>query len=236
MNDDYEFIISTLKSMASADHFEKLKRFGINQKTALGVKIPDLRKLAKTIGKNPELSTKLLQSNIHEAKILACLIDDYKTITEEKVFQYIDGFDSWDVCDQTCDLIQKSDFSEKLIYLLHNDNEEFRKRTAFVLMCSTAIHNKKASNKPFIEYLNLIENEAWDERNFVRKAVNWALRQIGKRNIFLHEKAIECADRIHQQPFKSAKWIATDALRELHNEKIIARLLAKEKLLEKHKL
>lgn len=236
MNDDYEFILSTLKSLASLEHFEKLKRFGINQKTALGVKIPDLRKLAKTIGKNPELSTKLLKSNIHEAKILACLIDDYKCITEEKVFQYIKGFDSWDVCDQTCDLLQKSVFSENLIYLLCNDNEEFRKRTAFVLMCSSAIHNKKAPNKLFLDYLVLIENEAWDERNFVRKAVNWALRQIGKRNIFLHQKAIECAERIQQQPFKSAKWIATDALREFHNEKIISRLHSKEKLLEKHKL
>ena len=118
MNDDFEFVINTLKSMASKSHFDILKRFGINQKSALGVKIPDLRKFAKAIGKNPELSTKLLQSNIHEAKILACLIDDYKTISEEKVFQYIDGFDSWDVCDNTCDLIQKTVFSENLIYLL----------------------------------------------------------------------------------------------------------------------
>jgi 3-methyladenine DNA glycosylase AlkD len=236
MNDDFEFILSTLKSMASSDHFDKLKRFGINQKTALGVQIPAIRNLAKSIGVNSELATQLLTSNIHEAKILASIIDDPKQLTEEKVEQYISRFDSWDVCDQTCNLLQRSVFSEKLIFSLYNDNEEFRKRTAFVIICSSAVHNKKAPNNQFLDYLELIEKEAWDERNFVRKAVNWALRQIGKRNIFLHQKAIECAERIQQQPFKSAKWIARDALRELHNEKIISRLLAKEKLLEKHKL
>jgi len=236
MNDDFEFIISTLKSMASVDHFEKLKRFGINQKTALGVKIPDIRSLAKDIGVNSDLASQLLATDIHEAKILASIIDDPKQLTEEKVEQYISKFDSWDVCDLSSELIFNSIYSDKLIISLHANKEEFRKRTAFVLMCYNAVHNKKALDNQFLEYLKIIENEAWDERNFVRKAVNWALRQIGKRNIFLHQKAIECAKRIQQQPFKSAKWIASDALRELHNEKIISRLRSKEILLEKHKL
>jgi len=234
MNNDFNFLINTLKSMASTAHFEKLKRFGINQETALGVKIPDIRKLAKTIGVNPELATQLLVSNIHEAKILASIIDDPKLLTEDKVEQYISRFDSWDVCDLSTELIFKSKCADNLILSLSTDKEEFRKRTAFVLMCYIAVHNKKAPNNQFLEYFKIIENEAWDERNFVRKAVNWALRQIGKRNIFLHQKAIECALRIQQQPTKSAKWIANDALREFHNEKIISRLHTKEKLKDKH--
>lgn len=236
MNEDFDFIINTLKSMASTNHFEKLKRFGINQETALGVKIPDIRNLAKSIGVNSKLATQLLTSNIHEAKILASIIDDPKQLTEEKIEQYISGFDSWDICDLSSELLFNSKYSDKLIISLSTDKEEFRKRTAFVLMCYNAVHNKKASNIQFIEYLKIIEKEAWDERNFVRKAVNWALRQIGKRNIFLHQKAIECAERIQIQPYKSAKWIATDALKELHNEKIISRLRSKEKLVEKHNL
>ena len=234
--DDVSFILNHLKSISSEDHYNKLKQFGINQEQAFGVKIPDIRNVAKTIGKNHFLAQELLQTNNHEARILAALIDDPKVLTQEQVMTYINGFNSWDVCDQTCDLIRKTIYCENLIKTLSSDKEEFRKRTAFVLMCYNAVHNKKASNIQFIEYLKIIEKEAWDERNFVRKAVNWALRQIGKRNIFLHQKAIECAERIQIQPYNSAKWIATDALKELHNEKIISRLRSKEKLVEKHNL
>lgn len=225
---DVNFILNHLKSISSEDHFNKLKRFGINQDQAFGVRIPDLRNLAKTIGINHELAQRLLHANNHEARILAALIDDYKVLTEEQVMGYINGFNSWDVCDQTCDLIRKTIYCEELINSLSADNEEFIKRTAFVLMCSNAIHNKKADNNLFLGYLEIIEREAWDNRNFVRKAVNWALRQIGKRNLFLHEKAIECAERIHDQSSKSAKWIAADALRELHSDKIIARIKNKK--------
>lgn len=225
---DTQFILNHLKSISSEDHFNKLKRFGINQNQAYGIKIPDIRNLAKTIGINHDLAQDLLQANNHEARILAALIDDYKLLTEEHVMIYINGFNSWDVCDQTCDLIRKTIYCEKLINSLSYDNEEFRKRTAFVLMCSNAIHNKKADNNLFLGYLEIIEREAWDNRNFVRKAVNWALRQIGKRNLFLHEKAIECAERIQKQSSKSAKWIASDALRELHTDKIVFRIKNKK--------
>lgn len=227
-NTDIEFIINSLKAISTKDHFEKLKRFGINQDFALGVKIPDVRNLAKVIGKNSSLAKLLLDTNIHEAKILASFIEDPSQLNETTIFKYIDGFNSWDICDQTCYMIGKTKYCEKLIYSFCSDNQEYRKRTAFVLMCNNAVHNKKAPDEQFIEYLSLIEKEAWDERNFVRKAVNWALRQIGKRNLFLHQKAIECAERISIQNTKTAKWIAADALRELNNDKIIARLITKE--------
>lgn len=227
--DDVSFILNHLKSISSEDHYNKLKQFGINQEQAFGVKIPDIRNVAKTIGKNHFLAQELLQTNNHEARILAALIDDPKVLTQEQVMTYINGFNSWDVCDQTCDLIRKTIYCENLIKTLSFDKEEFRKRTAFVLMCSNAIHNKKAQDKLFIDYLEIIEREAWDDRNFVRKAVNWALRQIGKRNLFLHEKAIECAEKIQKQPTKAAKWIAADALRELRSEAIISRIKNKKK-------
>ena len=225
---EVQYILDCLKSVSSVDHFNKLKRFGINQEQAYGVKIPDVRALAKIIGVNHYLAQELLRANNHEARILASLIDDYKLLTEEQVMIYINGFNSWDVCDLTTDLIRKTIYCEKLINILSNDNEEFRKRTAFVLMCSNAVHNKKADNSLFLGYFDLIEQEAWDNRNFVRKAVNWALRQIGKRNIFLNEKAIECAKRIQLQSTSSAKWIAADALRELQSEKIITRIKNKK--------
>lgn len=225
---DVIFVLNHLKSISSEDHFKKLKRFGINQEQALGVKIPDIRNLAKTIGKDHFLAQELLQTNNHEARILAALIDEPKVLTEEQVMNYINGFNSWDVCDQTCNLIQKTIYCENLIQTLSSYKQEFRKRTAFVLMCSNAIHNKKAIDKLFLNYLDIIEREAWDDRNFVRKAVNWALRQIGKRNLFLHEKAVECAERIQKQTSKAAKWIAVDALRELHSEAIIYRIKNKK--------
>ncbi|MFZ4582072.1 MAG: DNA alkylation repair protein [Paludibacter sp.] len=225
---EVQYVLDCLKSASSVDHFNKLKQFGINQEQAFGVKIPDIRNLAKIIGTNHSLAQELLKANNHEARILASFIDDYKVLTEEHLMIYINGFNSWDVCDLSADLIRKTIYCEKLINTLSNDNEEFRKRTAFVLMCSNAVHNKKADNNHFLGYFDLIEQEAWDNRNFVRKAVNWALRQIGKRNVFLHEKAIECAKRIQLQPTSSAKWIAADALRELQSEKIITRIRNKK--------
>jgi 3-methyladenine DNA glycosylase AlkD len=126
-------------------------------------------------------------------------------------------------------VIGKTDFAQKLIENYSTENKEFVKRTAFVLMCTLAVHDKKLPNELFISYLDIIEREAWDERNFVRKAVNWALRQIGKRNPVLRESAIETGERIKAQGTKSAKWIAGDALRELHDGKIIARINSKVK-------
>lgn len=226
---DVSEIIADLRQLATPEHYAKLKHFGIEDKNALGVKIPDLRKYAKELGKNHELALELWETGIHEVRIMASYIADPKQLTEAQAERWIRSFDSWDVCDQTCDVIGKTDFAQKLIENYSAENKEFVKRTAFVLMCTLAVHDKKLPNELFISYLDIIEREAWDERNFVRKAVNWALRQIGKRNPVLRESAIETGERIKAQGTKSAKWIAGDALRELHDGKIIARINSKVK-------
>jgi 3-methyladenine DNA glycosylase AlkD len=217
-------VIDELKSLATAEHFAILEHFGINDTKALGIKVPNLRKLAKKIGANHQLALELWETEIHEARLLATMIEDSNIITEYQFDAWVNDFDSWDMCDVSCDLLARTPFALNKIDEYSNHSKEFVKRTAFVLMCEHAVHHKYLSNNHFDHYFELIEREAWDERNFVRKAVNWALRQIGKRNEVLRLRAIECGERILNQEFKSSKWIAIDALRELRSENIIMRL------------
>ncbi|MDD3079034.1 MAG: DNA alkylation repair protein [Paludibacter sp.] len=223
-----EIILEELKSMSNDAFKEKLKHFGIENEQALGIRIPELRALAKTIGKNTDLAQELWKINIHEAKLLAAFIVNPKELTEADIDQWVQDFNSWDICDQTCNAISATPLAEKLIFKYVASEEEFVRRTAFVLMCTQAVHNRELPDNEFYKYFALIEQYAWDNRNFVRKAVNWALRQIGKRNLHLHEKSIETAERIKLQDSGSAKWIAADALRELNDPKIIRRMTNKK--------
>ena len=216
-------VLTELKSLSNPAHFAQLERFGIESSNALGIKIPDLRLFAKKVGKNHELALELWKTEIHEARILASFIDDPKQVTELQFDTWVKDFDSWDICDQCCSLLIQTPFAKAKIEAYSSADEEFVKRSAFVLMCALVIYDKKAGNESFSAYFELIEREAWDNRNFVRKAVNWALRQIGKRNEILRIKAIECAERIQCQDSKSARWIAADALRELKSEAVIVR-------------
>ncbi len=224
INDTVDEIIADLKSMSSTKHFDQLSRFGINTSTAIGIRVPQLRIYAKSIGKSHELAVELWKTNIHEARILASMIEDHNVITVQQVDEWVSDFNSWDLCDTTCDVLGRTPFVLNLIEKYSDHKEEFVKRTAFALMCELAFHAKEIQNEQFVEFFKIIERESWDERNFVRKAVNWALRQIGKRNEFLRLKAIETAEIIQTQGTKSARWIATDALRELTDEKVIKRV------------
>lgn len=217
-------VLTELKTLSNPAHFAQLERFGIENSNAFGIKIPDLRLFAKKIGKNHELALELWETGIHEARILASFIDDSKQVTEKQFDAWVRDFDSWDICDQCCSLLIQSPFAKDKIVSYSVANEEFVKRTAFVLICALVIYDKKAPNESFYPYFELMEREAWDEHNFVRKALNWALRQIGKRNEALRLKAIECAERIQLQDSKSARWIAADALRELKSHQVITRL------------
>ena len=219
-----EEVLTELKNLSNPAHFAQLERFGIENSNALGIKIPDLRLFAKKIGKNHELALELWKTGVHEARILASFIDDPKQVSEKQFDSWVKDFDSWDTCDQCCSLLIRTPFAKAKIKSYYSANEEFVKRTAFVLICALVIYDKKAPNESFYPYFEIIERESWDERNFVRKAVNWALRQIGKRNEVLRLKAIECAERIQLLDSKSARWIATDALRELRSEQVITRL------------
>lgn len=157
------------------------------------------------------------------------MIADAKKITEKDFDDIVSSFNSWDVCDLSTEILYNTPFAENKIFQYADSKEVFVKRTSFVLMCYYAVHNKVKTNDFFYPMFDLIEREAWDDRNFVRKAVNWALRQIGKRNEHLRLKAIQTAERILEQNTKSARWIANDALRELNNEKVIARTLKSKK-------
>ena len=223
-------VIIEIQQLATPEHFAKLAHFGIKDDKALGVKIPLLRQFAKKIGKNHELALELWNTEIHEARLLATMIADSKRVTEQQFDSWVGDFNSWDICDQCCGLLSLTPFVLDRIKLYSTANDEFVKRTAFVLMCAQVIKNKKADNTFFYPFFELIEREAWDERNFVKKAVNWALRQIGKRNESLRLKAIECGERILAQDSKSARWIALDALRELRNEKTIEYVNRKKEL------
>jgi len=221
----YEEIIDQLKSLSDPEAVSGMARFGIKSDKTLGVSIPNLRKIAKKTGKNHPLALQLWDSDIHEARILAGMVDDPEMVTEEQMESWVKDFDSWDVCDQCClNLLDKTEFAYQKAIEWSERSEEFVKRTGFVLMAQFAVHDKKASDEDFIQFFPIIKREATDTRNFVKKAVNWALRQIGKRNLNLNDKAIEIAKEIQQLDSKSAKWIATDALRELTSEAVQKRL------------
>lgn len=222
-------IISELKSLSTPEHYAKLAHFGIKDDKALGVKMPLIRQLAKKIGKNHALALELWVTEIHEARILASFIETPELMTEKQFDSWVNDFDSWDMCDVCVDLLAKMPYAIRKIDEYSTHSKEFVKRTAFSLMCQFAFYDKKMTDEMYYPFFEIIEREAWDERNFVKKAVNWALRQIGKRNNALRLKAIEAAQRILKQDSKSARWIASDALKELNDEKVIGRIMNKKK-------
>lgn len=221
-------LIKYLKTLENKKNQEGMKRFAIGRDNTLGIGIPVLRHIAKEYKNNPNrhaIALALWKSDIHEAMILASMIADPKLVNARLMDDWTNDFYSWDLCDQTCNnLFQKTNFFIDKAFEYSYSNKEFVKRTGFVLMVQYTVHHKKLSDDLCIQFLQRIEAESWDERNFVKKALNWCLRQIGKRNKFLHKKALESAYRILKQNTKSAKWIATDAIRELEDEKIIGRI------------
>jgi 3-methyladenine DNA glycosylase AlkD len=222
---DCEEILKQLKSLSNPDAVAGMARFGINPTNTYGVSIPILRKMAKQIGKNHLLAENLWDSDIHEARILAPLIDPPEMVTEKQMEGWVKNFDSWDICDQCCsNLFDKTKFAHKKAIEWSKRREEFVKRAGFVLMATLAVHDKESGNERFKRFLPVIKREATDERNFVKKAVNWALRQIGKRNSALNKIAIQTAKEMQKKDSKSTKWIASDALRELTSEAVQKKL------------
>jgi 3-methyladenine DNA glycosylase AlkD len=224
----FEEIIEELESLSNPEDVEGRARFGIKHTKTYGVRMPELRRIAKNAGKDHELAEKLWNAGYGETKILAGLIEDPKMVTENQMEEWVAGFDSWDVCDQCCiNLFRKTPFAYKKVFQWSIREEEFVKRAAFALIAVLAVHDKKADDEKFEEFFPLIIRESGDSRNFVKKAVNWALRQIGKRNMALNKISIEIAGKIRDMDSKSAKWIASDAIRELESEKVQERLKKK---------
>jgi 3-methyladenine DNA glycosylase AlkD len=220
----YDEVIARLKSEANADNVAGMARFGISSTNTLGISIYTLRKMAKELGKDHELALKLWDSAFHEARILASFIDEPEKVTEAQLERWVKDFDSWDIVDQVSELIAQTPYVLKKIHQWAERDEEFVKRTAFSLIAEISVHDKNMADDEFEPLFKVIKSAATDERNFVKKAVNWALRNIGKRNRRLHRAALACARRIAKQDSRAARWIAKDAIRELTNPKTVARI------------
>lgn len=221
-------VIEELESISDPEAAGKMARFGITAKNAYGIPTSQLRKIACQIGKDHALAQNIWSTGIFEARVIAFLIDEPELVTEEQMESWVQDFDSWALCDGCCsNLFDKTGLAYQKAIEWTERKEEFVKRAGFALMAALAVHDKKAGDEVFIGILPLIKREAADERNYVKKAVNWALRQIGKRNLNLNQAAMGVAKEIQTIDSKSARWIASDALRELSSDAVQKRLRRK---------
>src|SRR5271157_794427 len=220
--------VRELKRLGEKRNVEGMARFGIRSEKVFGVSKPKLDELAKRIGKNHELGMKLWETGIHDARLLGVLISEAEKVRARQMDRWVKDFDNWDVCDGSCcHLFVFAKAAWRKAFAWSRRKREFEKRAGFALGAFLVVHDKKAADGIYLKFLKAIEREAWDERNFVRKAVNWALRNIGKRNLPLNRMAILSAERIRRQGSRSARWIAGDALRELRSEAVQKRLRRK---------
>ncbi|MEZ4222975.1 MAG: DNA alkylation repair protein [Polyangiaceae bacterium] len=238
-------LLRELQGLGSERNRAGMKRYGINVDNAYGVSVTELRRIARRLGRDHDLAAALWKTGKHEARILACLVEEPERVTAAQTEAWVKEFDSWDLCDQvTCSLFDKTKYGWPKARQWSARRQEWTKRAGFSLMAGLASHDERADDASFIALLPLIEQGAFDERNFVKKAVNWALRGIGKRNAKLNAAAIRSAERILKQAdarsrkgrakgarsrnvdaaVRAARWVARDALRELSSEKIRARL------------
>ena len=220
-----EEVLEKLRSKARPDQLAGMARYGMAVERRLGVSVPDMRAIAKETGRDHRLALELWDTGIDEARMVAAMIDDPGQLTAGQMEDWVKDFNSWDVCDQVCmNLFDKSPLAWEKAAEWSEREEEFVKRAAFALIACLAWHDKKAADAEFIRLLPVIGRGATDERNFVKKAVNWALRHVGKRNRNLNRAAIEAAKEIQRIDSKAARWIAADAIRELESEAVQARL------------
>jgi len=220
-----EQAVKRLKAAARPDQLEGMARFGLVKENRLGVSIPVLRSLAREIGNDHKLALDLWEKGIQDARILAALVDKPEETTEEQMDNWVQGINSWDVCDQVCmNLFDKTRFAREKIAEWSEREEEFVKRAAYSLIACLAWHDKQAPDSLFLEFLPIITNGATDERNFVKKGVSWALRHIGKRNLNLNRAALRTAKEIQRLDSRAARWIASNVIRELEGEAVQRKL------------
>jgi 3-methyladenine DNA glycosylase AlkD len=220
--------LNELRALGEPRNVGVMAHFGIRAKSVYGVAKPKMDVLARRIGKDHRLALELWASGVHDARILAGMIDLPEEVSAEQMDRWVRDFDNWDVCDGTCcHLFVFAAPAWKKALVWCRRKEEFIKRAGFALIAYLAYRDKQATDARFMRVLPIIEREAHDDRNFVRKAVNWALRNIGKRNLRLNRQAIRAAERMRRQGTRSARWIAADALRELQSAAVQARLQRK---------
>jgi 3-methyladenine DNA glycosylase AlkD len=220
-----EQVLAELRSYANPANIAGMARFGIRGATVLGgPTMPTIRRIGKRLGRDTVLAVELWGSGIHEARLLATLVADPRTFPREQAEAWALDLDSWDVCDQLCgNLLDRTPFADDLVADWTGRPEEFVKRAGFALIAEITVHDKAAPDERLAGFLPLIVREAPDRRNFVRKAVSWALREIGKRNLALNGAAIEAAHRVREGP-REGRWVAGDALRELTGAALQTRL------------
>jgi 3-methyladenine DNA glycosylase AlkD len=209
-------ILRRLKLMADPRAVAGMARYGINPRNTLGVSVRELRRLAREIGRDHHLASQLWASGVHEARILASLVDEPASVTEAQMERWVEDFDSWDVCDQCCgNLFDKSPLAYRKAAEWSRRDGEFVRRAGFVMVARLAVHDKATGDRQFLRFLPVIRQASTDDRNFVKKAVNWALRQVGKRSPGLRQEALKTARTIQCRDSRAARWIAADAIREL---------------------
>jgi 3-methyladenine DNA glycosylase AlkD len=214
--------------MRNEKNIAGMARYGIKTDNALGTSMPALRKMGKALGREHELALELWATGIHEARILASIVEDPARVTKKQMETWVKDFDSWDVCDQVCmNLFDKTPYAYEKALVWSSRRAEFVKRAGFVMMAALAVHDKQAIDRAFHPFLESIVRESTDDRNFVKKAVNWALRSIGKRNAALNKKAVAASKTIQKTESKTARWIAGDAIRELTGDKVQQKLKEK---------
>ncbi|MBI2427189.1 MAG: DNA alkylation repair protein [Ignavibacteriales bacterium] len=214
-------VLQYLKKHGTRSNIEKMKYFGIESPKAFGVNAPTLRTLAKRIGTDHTLALSLWKTGYHEARILAALIADPQKVTERLMERWVNDFNSWAICDACCgELFDYTPFAIGKAYEWSTREKQYVKRAGFVMMAALSVHRKELDDNIFKKFFPVIERESIDRRNFVRKAVNWALRQIGKRNIRLHGEAMKIAVKLSKQKDSTARWIGTDAIKDLQSEPV----------------
>ena len=227
-----EELLARLRQHAEPANVAGMARYGISSVGTLGVTMPVLRGIARELRPvakaDPDavhaLAAALWASGVHEARILAGLVEIPGLVTPAQADDWVGEIDSWDVCDGLSVLWASAPFAVQKVRDWTGRDEEFVKRSGFVVMCALTVHDKRMPDDVFLSFLELVEREACDERNFVKKAVNWALRQIGKRNAVLNEAAVEVSARLRDSESRAARWVASDALRELRSDQVRARI------------
>ncbi|NKK72584.1 DNA alkylation repair protein [Rhizobium leguminosarum bv. viciae] len=216
-------LIAHLETLRSEENVAGMARFGIVTDRALGISNPDIKAVARLAKKDHVRAMQLWRSDIREARLLALYTAEPKRLTMEEARNWATDFNSWEIVDCAADLFVEARLDE-LIWDFAADDREFIRRTAFAMISGAAVHRKKECDATLLAWMPLIEAHAGDPRNFVRKAVNWALRSIGKRNLACHAPALALAKILEKSPDKTARWIGKDAARELAGEKLLARL------------
>lgn len=221
-------MLRSLKAAGSPENVAGMARYGIVTQSAYGASAQAVRRLAREVGKDHSLAAELWWTGNYDARILACFVEEPARVTSAQMERWARDFDNWAICDGCClHLFDRTRFAWPKAVQWSRRKTEFVRRAGFTLMAVLAVHDEQADDARFLKLLSLIEASATDERNYVRKAVNWALRSIGKRNARLNRAAIRAAERIHKLDSRAAHWIASDARRELRSAAVQKRLAAR---------